>query len=113
MDRQQKIEQVASEGRLVEISGLTVEYKNIHPDYACEQCDGRLGETGKLELLKLAPTSGNGPYFIARWDHKAATVDIDMHNASDERFQALKGTRTVIGVIIQSDHRPRMSKNST
>ena len=93
MDRQQKIERIASKGHVARISNLKVTHKRIHPDYACEPCDGKLGETGKLELLKVVPKSGEGPFFMARWDQKAEHLDIDMKNAANSAIRSFKKNR--------------------
>jgi hypothetical protein len=62
----------------------------IHPDYKLEPCDGILSETGKLEVLKVVPKSGDGPYFIARWDQRGEHVDIDMHGAPKSAIKKFK-----------------------
>lgn len=93
MDRQEKIERVASEGHVSRISNPQVAHRFIHPDYACEPCEGKLGETGKLEVLKVVPNSGNGPYFVARWDQKPEHLDIDMKNAPNSAIRSFKQNR--------------------
>jgi hypothetical protein len=85
MDRKRKIEKISNmNGRVSKISNLQVDPRYIHPDYMSEQCDGMLTETGKLEILKLVPKSGAGPYFIARWDQVPEELDFDMHNAAQD-----------------------------
>ena len=93
MNRQQKIQHVASKGHVARISNLKIAHKHIHPDYACEPCDGKLSETGKLELLKVMPKSGEGPFFIARWDQKPEHLDIDMKNATNSAIRSFKKNR--------------------
>ena len=93
MNRQQKIQHIASKGRVARISNLKVAHKHIHPDYACEPCDGKLGETGKLESLKVAPKSGEGPFFMARLDQKPGHLDIDMKNATNSAIRSFKKNR--------------------
>jgi hypothetical protein len=95
VDRQQKINQTNSRsGRVSKVSNLEVNPTLIHPDYKSEPCDGILSETGKLEILKVVPKSGDGPYFIARWDQRPEHVDIDMHGApksANKQFKANEG----------------------
>jgi hypothetical protein len=62
----------------------------IHLDYKSEPCDS---ETGKLELLKVVPKSGDGPYFIARWDQGPEHLDIDMHGASNSATRKFKNIK--------------------
>jgi len=90
VDRQQKIKRVASKGHVAKISNLEVVHNVIHPDYTLEPCDGQLSETGRLEVLKLVPKSGDRPYFTARWDQKPEHLDIDMHNASKTAIKSFK-----------------------
>ena len=91
MDRQQKINKVNNQdGRVSKVSNLEVQPTAIHPDYRSEPCDGILSETGKLEVLKVVSKAGNGPYFIARWDHKPEHLDIDMHGASNSEIRKFK-----------------------
>jgi hypothetical protein len=93
VDRQTKINQINKRGRVSHISNLEVSPTVIHPDYKSEPCDGILSETGKLEILKLVPKSGDGPYFIARWDQRTERVDIDMHGASRSAIRKFKNER--------------------
>jgi hypothetical protein len=89
MDRKRKIN-----GRASKVSNLKVVSTFIHPDYKAEPCDGILSETGRLEILKVFPKSGDGPYFIARWDQRPEHLDIDMHGAPKsgiKKFKANKG----------------------
>jgi hypothetical protein len=84
VDRQTKIDQINSRsGRVSKVSNLEVNPTLIHPDYRCELCDGILSVTGKLEVLKVVPKSGDGPYFIARWDQGTEQLDIDLRRASN------------------------------
>jgi hypothetical protein len=91
MDRQQKINKVNTrDGRVSKVSNLEVQPTFIHPNYRSEPCDGILSETGKLEVLKVVPKSGDGPYFIARWDEGSEHLDIDMHGASNSAIRKFK-----------------------
>jgi hypothetical protein len=91
VDRQTKITQISSRsGRVSKVSNLEVNSTLIHPDYKSEPCDGILSETGKLEVLKIVPKSGDGPYFIARWDQGPEHLDIDMRGASNSTIRKFK-----------------------
>jgi hypothetical protein len=91
VDRKKKIHQIANlSGRVSKISNLLVQPKYIHPEYRVEACAGILSETGQLEVLKVVPNSGSGPYFTARWDQKPAHVDFDMHEASSTAIKNFK-----------------------
>lgn len=88
MDRNQKIEKIANlHGRVSRISNLIVDAKHLDSNYIREECDGVLSETGELEILKLVPKSGTGPYFRARWDQVPERVDFDMENASNSAIR--------------------------
>jgi hypothetical protein len=93
VDRQEKINQINKRGRVSHISNLEVNPTVIHPDYKSEPCDGILSETGKLEILKLVPKSGDGPNFVARWDQGPQQLDIDMHGASPSAVKKFKNDR--------------------
>jgi hypothetical protein len=91
VDRQQKINQTNTRsGRVSKVSNLEVNPTLIHPDYKSEPCDGILSDTGKLEILKVVPKSGEGPYFIARWDQGPEHLDIDMRGASNSATRKFK-----------------------
>jgi hypothetical protein len=91
VDRQRKIDKIKSRsGRVSRVSNLEVHPTFIHADYRSEPCDGILSETGKLEVLKVVPKSGDGPYFIARWDQGPEHLDIDMCGASKSAIRKFK-----------------------
>jgi hypothetical protein len=94
VDRQQKIDRIANQsGRVSEVSNLEVNPNSFNQDYKQEQCDGRLTETGNLEVLKLVPISGSGPSFTARWDQKPDHLDIDMHCASNSAISKFRNNK--------------------
>jgi hypothetical protein len=93
VDRQEKINQINKRGRVSHISNLEVNPTVIHPDYKSEPCDGILSETGKLEILKIVPNSGDGPSFVARWDQGPQQFDIDMHGASPSAVRKFKSNK--------------------
>jgi hypothetical protein len=93
VDRQQKIGRIANQDGVSKVDNLKVDPTHIDPDYEVEPCDGTLSETGNLKVLKLVPKSGNGPYFIARWDQRPQHLDIDMHGASKDEIRKFKGNR--------------------
>jgi hypothetical protein len=43
-----------------------------------------------VEVLKVASKSGDGPYFIARWDQRPEHLDIDMHGAPKSAIKKFK-----------------------
>jgi hypothetical protein len=93
VDRQEKINQISKRGRVSHISNLEVNPTVIHPDYKSEKCDGILSKTGHLKILKVVPKSGEGPYFIARWDQKPEHLDVDMHGASPSAIRKFKNNK--------------------
>ncbi|MBN8988642.1 MAG: hypothetical protein J0H42_10375 [Rhizobiales bacterium] len=92
-DRQQKIDQINQRGRVAKVSDVEIHPTIVHPDYRSEPCDGVLSETGKLEVLKVAPKSGHGPYFIARWDQKPEHLDIDMFGTTKNAIKLFKAAK--------------------
>jgi hypothetical protein len=91
VDRQSKINQINSRsGRVSKVSNLEVNPTLIHSDYKVEPCDGILSETGNLEILKVVSKSGNGPYFIARWDQRPEHLDIDMRGSRRSAIKKFK-----------------------
>jgi len=93
VNRQEKINQINKRGRVAKVINLEVNTTVIHQDYRSEPRDGILSETGKLEILKLVPKSGDGPSFIARWDQRPQQLDIDMHGASPSAVKKFKKDR--------------------
>jgi hypothetical protein len=91
VDRQQKIDRIANQsGEVSKVSDLEVRWTSLDPNYGIAHLDGVIGETGKLEILKVVPISGSGPYFIARWDQGVERIDIDMHGASRTAVRKFK-----------------------
>jgi hypothetical protein len=91
MDRQQKIERIANQhGGVSKVSNLQDSAVRMNPNYRFEPCDGVRSETGKLEIFKLVPKAGAGPYFVGRWDQKKESLDIDMRGASKTAIKAFK-----------------------
>jgi hypothetical protein len=94
MDRKQKVEKILNwDGRVSKISDLVMNARYLNPDYSSEPCDGILTDTGNLDILKLIPKSGTGPYFIARWDQRPEHLDIDMHNAPNSAIRKFKNNK--------------------
>ena len=94
MDRQQKINKIKNEGRVNKVADLQVNQTRIHPDYTWLRGNCILSDTGQLEVLKVVRKSGDGPYFIARWDQRPQSLDIDMFGATESEnrdFKAGKG----------------------
>ena len=91
MNRQQKIERIANQhGGVSKVTNLQHSAVRVNPDYIFEPCDGVRSETGKLEIFKLVPKAGAGPYFVGRWDQKKECLDIDMRRASKTAIKAFK-----------------------
>lgn len=91
MNWQQKIERIANQhGGVSKVSNLQHSAVRVNPDYLFKPCDGVRSETGKLEIFKLAPKAGAGPYFVGRWDQKKECLDIDMRCASKTAIKAFK-----------------------
>ena len=90
MDRKQKIQKLSNQDKVSKISDLHLEIKYIDPRYKLEPCDGIIGETGKLEVLKLVADLIKEPYFVARWDQRAEHLDIDMKNATKVAVRKFK-----------------------
>jgi hypothetical protein len=94
MDRPRKIYQIKNRsGRVSKISNLEVNPTVINRDYQIEPCDGTLSETGKLEILRVLPKSGDCPYFTARWDQEPEHLDVDMHGASRSAIKKFKNNK--------------------
>jgi hypothetical protein len=95
MDRQRKIEQTKNRnGRVSEVSDLRLATAQIDSDHQLEHCDGVIGETGYLQVLKVVRRDGANPHFVARWDQKDEAIDIDIvgaSNSASKRFKAGTG----------------------
>ena len=85
MDRQQKIDQIKMTDRVSRVSNLVVTPKYIDPEYRHEPSACVETVTGYLEILKIMPESGDGPYFTGRWDQKPEELDLDIHNAPSKK----------------------------
>jgi hypothetical protein len=92
MDREQKIERIKNLNEKVsEVGNLRVTPTSLDSDYQSEHCDGVLGKTGYLQVLKIVRKDGANPYFVARWDQKDEALDIDIvgaSNSASKRFKA-------------------------
>jgi hypothetical protein len=84
MDRQQKIDRVANQGRVNHVADLHANTKTIHSNYKLELSQGIITETGELRLFKISPISGTGPSFVGRWDQKDEKVDVDIHGVTND-----------------------------
>jgi hypothetical protein len=93
-DRQDKIDQINERGRVAKVSDVEIHPTVVHPDYTSEPCEGVLSETGKLEVLRIVPKAGNGPYFVARWDQKPEHLDIDMFGATKSANKLFKAGKS-------------------
>src|SRR5271166_1401784 len=80
-------------GKVFNVSNVKACPTFIHPDYRIELCEGVLGETGRLEILKLVPKSTTEPYFTARWDQKPEHLDIDIHRVSNSAKSKFRNNR--------------------
>jgi hypothetical protein len=78
------------DSQLEQLGNVRVNTIRMNPDYDLEFCDGVRSDTGKLEIIKFAPKSGNGPCFIGRWDQKTERLDIDMYGASKTATKGFK-----------------------
>jgi len=93
MDRKQKVQHIANQSGVARIDNLKVVTNSIHANYQLVPCDGIRGETGSLEVLKLVPKTGSGPYFVARWDQPPEELDIDIRGAPKNVINDLKHDR--------------------
>lgn len=83
MDRQSKIKKIANRSRKVsQVSNVEALETVLHEGYVIGKCPGVLTDTGSLEVIRIAPKSGVGECFRARWDQARDALDIDMLGAS-------------------------------
>ena len=60
------------------VKPLEIEYKN--PNYEVKLLPNTPAtETGLVEVMELVPKVSNLPKFVARWDEKENTLDVDMY----------------------------------
>jgi hypothetical protein len=57
----------------------------LDPDYTCTVLENEIGATGRLKVLRLAPSSREGaaPCFLGRWDEKDKALDFDFVDTKD------------------------------
>ena len=79
MTRKEKEECIQRSNRVVGNRDISIQeiYRSQH--YTCSQrIANTITSTGLLTVFKLMPLSVNLPYFVARWDEKNQTIDIDI-----------------------------------
>lgn len=57
----------------------------LDPEYTCTVLENEIGATGRLKVLRLVPSSGEGAAlgFLGRWDEKDKALDFDLVDTKD------------------------------
>jgi hypothetical protein len=79
------------------VTGFSFEQEYLDTQYTVQPVYQAIGDTGRLDVLKIVPRDTTLPTFVGRWDESAKSLDFEIEDAPAHMRKKFPGHHTTRG----------------